>query len=839
VYIVVIFIPQLLAGNIEGISTQLKGRYVATRFCAEENVWPPEPPKEYVPLALIRHNIQKTENQIVTLEKAKGAGKIAKIIAAANEPNSSAEPNGPTESNDNNLTACLQGCASTHNISDILAPLEDPSNARLRTVLIEGAPGLGKTVLLRNIAYKWAQGEVLLQSHFVFLLTLRDPDVRKMASLTDLVKYFCTESDEKLKTYTNLISKTQGKNVTFLLDGYDELPSQARQKSFIAKIIQRQNLSLSAVVISSRPHASANLRNISACQVDILGFTREDQQHFFKTSLGEQSKKLNELTEYLDSHPTIRSLCFIPFHATILVWLCKQGRLLPDSSTALYNNFIFHTILHHLKREDVNTESINDLYNLPPPYHKILEKLSELCFKALRENDLVFSFKDIKSACPTIEKVPGALNAFGLLQVVEHYGHDQHLLGKPTKTFNFIHFSVQEFLAAYHVTCLKDGDEFKCLNANFFAENYGNMFAMYVGLTSGQHAAFKKFLSSYGRGILARIFRGKKDQIASQFFEDDRKCLKLFQCFYEANDEQSYNNIIKKLLSTQTVNLQKDTTNAMSLFMSDMHCLTFFLARSQLKSWSTFNLPLCHIGDDGLRMLHQCLATNSITVDFINLQDNSLKSQSANVVAAIVLSCETKRLSVKNNALENGLDLSKCSTLLELDISHNFLSPRGASRLFSILSNSQLRVLKINHNPLSEEAVDGLAKYLKENTTLQELYAKKNKLATDSAIKIFSTLRDAKNTNLKVLDLSDNFIKDEAVDEIVASLQCDFLITLYLQGNDINTPSIEKLVDSLANNQNLTKLGVSSNEELPIIKTKKEEINKKRNYQPKLEIYTL
>jgi len=441
-----------------GIYSELKERYIATRFSVEENAWPPEHPNEYTALALIRHNKQQTENQIVTLEKAKEAGKFENIIAAASEPSSPAAPNSPTESNEDNLAVCLQKTMSTCNISDILAPLDDPINAQTRTVVIEGAPGLGKTVLMRQIAYKWAQGELLHQSHFVFLLTFRDPAVQNMASLGDLVRYFCSDSTQKIEAYIDLISKSQGKDVTFLLDGYDELPSQARQKSFISKIINRQILSLSAVIISSRPHASANLRSISSCQVDILGFTKEKQHDFFKTSLGEQSAKLNELTEYLDSHPTISNLCFIPFHATILVWLCKQGRPLPESSTTLFSNFVYHTILHHLAKENVDIENISDLYSFPPEFDKVLKSLSKLCLKALEKNALVFSFEEIKSACPTIEEVPGALNAFGLLQVVEHYGHDERLLGKPTKTFHFIHFSVQEFLAAYHVTYLKDND---------------------------------------------------------------------------------------------------------------------------------------------------------------------------------------------------------------------------------------------------------------------------------------------------------------------------------------------------------------------------------------------
>ena len=82
----------------------------------------------------------------------------------------------------------------------------------INTVLIEGAPELRKSVLLRHTAYKWAQGELLIQNHFVFLLMLRDSTVRKMASLSDLLTL---RVPKKLMFRTDLISKEQGKNVTF------------------------------------------------------------------------------------------------------------------------------------------------------------------------------------------------------------------------------------------------------------------------------------------------------------------------------------------------------------------------------------------------------------------------------------------------------------------------------------------------------------------------------------------------------------------------------------------------------------------------------------------------
>jgi len=90
-----------------------------------------------------------------------------------------------------------------------------------------------------------------------------------MSSISDLVQYFCTQS-ETCKICVDLISERNGRNVTFLLDGYDELPTQKREGGFISKVINHSILPFSAVVISSRPHASTSLRSNSLCQVTKL-----------------------------------------------------------------------------------------------------------------------------------------------------------------------------------------------------------------------------------------------------------------------------------------------------------------------------------------------------------------------------------------------------------------------------------------------------------------------------------------------------------------------------------------------------------------------------------------
>ena len=99
----------------------------------------------------------------------------------------------------------------------------------------------------------------------------------------------------------------------------------------------------------------------------------------------------------------------------------------------------------------------------------------------------MFTLAEIKKECPDIDK---AINGFGLLQVVEYAGRTSKSL-----SFNFIHLSIQEFLAAHHVTTLPPSKELSILQKNFWNNPvYFNMFDIYVALTNGQRPSFKRFL---------------------------------------------------------------------------------------------------------------------------------------------------------------------------------------------------------------------------------------------------------------------------------------------------------------------------------------------------------
>ena len=160
-------------------------------------------------------------------------------------------------------------------------------------------------------------------------------------------------------------------------------------------------------------------------------------------------------------------------------------------------------------------------------------------------------------------------------------------------TLNFIYFSIQKFLAAFHITQLPPQEELQVLKAKFWSNLHSNMFAMYTSLTKGQRPAFKQFLCG-GDNMVT---------ISQTFLKDQIKYLQLYRCFREANDEVFYTYIQNsQIFDDKVINL-----HLTSLSPYDIECVTLFLTCSHEKQWRLLKLYWCDMQDHGLLVLHRDL----------------------------------------------------------------------------------------------------------------------------------------------------------------------------------------------------------------------------------------
>ena len=696
---------------------------IQTRFMADEETWPPEKPTSFTPLLLIHYKGSRTPQQVTAMAKLMYSGKIASVTDEQ-----------CADSLDNTNTSRV-----TKQIKEILE-----SSKENAFILIEGAPGIGKSVLLKEISYRWAKQELLQKFELVLLVCLRDPYLQQINTVDDLLQLFCAGD----KNATQIVSASAqylfangGKTLTLLLDGYDEYPEHLRESSLISKILKRQILPLCGLIVSSRPHASEHLRNQATIKVDILGFTETEREHYVTQALPDQPHKIEELTQYLHQQPSIDSICFIPFNMVILLYLYKLGISLPKNSTELYHHFICFAICRHLSKFGKPlTHNITDLANLPEPYNGMIKQLSRLSLEALNSNKLIFTYDEIIAACPDIAIVPGAINGFGLLQAIQHFGLHTKMI-----TLNFIHFTIQEFLAAHYISHLPPNKELEVIKANFWNNMHFNVFSMYVSLTKGQRSSFKQFLSGGNEAIT----------IADKFLNDQLKCLRLYHCFNEADDHTLCNTIEQaEVFNDKVINLEDTTLTA-----SDMDCISLFLTSSFNKKWVEINMSFCYIQDKGLNILYRGLChSKDITVNTLLLMYNGLTAQSSSLISELTVKCKVKLLVIAGNDTI-GEDqqfyhmLTHPDNVLEgLFVWNIKLSSRAAIEIFTVIKdNSKLKMLRIGDNAITDDACDTITTALEKNGCLVALGMYGNPLSDKAIINIVQCLQA--NNTLELLGL--------------------------------------------------------------------------------------
>ena len=358
-------------------------------------------------------------------------------------------------------------------------------------VLIEGVPGAGKTTLVQKTCKDWAEGRSLQRFNLVVLVVLRKKEIERAESVEELLPG--DDPDLKEEVVLNL-KRSSGEHVLFIFDGFDELNESLRSSSSIfQKIIQGEHFHNCAAILTSRPYASDALKTDAWIHrhVEILGFTEKQIESYVMHNISKKSTA-RSLVKSLTEQVAITSFSYTPLGCSILLYIFKQKKFkLPSTLTKLFGAFISSIVKRHAKKQKVlsrwQKQKFN-LMNLPEPIKDQFNELCKLAYDSLVKGKFVFSSQDIEDMHPGEDAEANLLSLMTSATSYSIHGEEAH--------YQFLHMTIQEFLAARWVATWSEDEQERFLTKNWSNLKMKPVLVFFAGITKLQRNLFGKLFEA-------------------------------------------------------------------------------------------------------------------------------------------------------------------------------------------------------------------------------------------------------------------------------------------------------------------------------------------------------
>ena len=697
--------PQLASHNLEWYGGCLKKQYLEVLFTSQvsANKWLPSPTQKIFNLAIIKkEQIQRGKLDDEFVHKTI-RGQVDDILLEK----------------------------SPIKLKDLFKNIE----GERKVILIDGAPGSGKSTLTVHICQQWGRGELFSQYTVVILVQLRDPKVQSAQSLADLLPYENRAMAERVSTE---IMALKGSGVLWILDGWDELPSQLQKDSVISKLIkpklhQENPLSKTAVIVTSRPISSGDLCPLISARIEVLGFTAKEQRLFFTECLSNDTKAVETLVERLSSNPAMEGSCYLPLNASIVAHLYLTNGSLPSTIYGIFSSLVQHCLSRYLhERQGISLElaSFESLEGLPHELQISFKQLCKLAFTGARDNKVTFSTSDLEALGASKD-----ICELGLLQAVPSIiSHGRSLY------HNFLHLSIQEMLAAVYISQMPASEQISTFDSMFNDSRFSAVLQFYAAITKLRTSRpFLSLLPRFLRPVPASIY----DLVRKIIRKGSRSLLvSLLNCLYEAQDTALCKYVGEQLrakISGSGIGNELDL-HGVSLLPQDCLSIGYFLASIAVSYKGEFkvNLEVCSLGDVDIKILMQSLCRSldphcEITGHLsVNLGNNVITEEGASYIAEVLGTTRAlRKLYLWDNLIgDKGLQyiaeaLTTNTSLIELSLEFCYLritEENGLTLTEMLQRNKTLRELNLSWNEtISDNQASFIVEGLKKNTTLKML----------------------------------------------------------------------------------------------------------------------
>ena len=325
-----------------------------------------------------------------------------------------------------------------------------PSNANIgecvRFVLVEGPPGIGKSTFAWEVCRRWDKMESLRNYHTVVLLRLREKWVLKATSLSDLFRY--PYKPEFSKKIAHELHELQGKDLLLMLDGFDEVSHRFNENSVIKSILCKELLPKCTIILTTRPSARHTLLKICKPHIDkhieIIGFREEDRVRYITNFFCKTPELQVNFLKYMFLIPHIKSMMYVPLNCSIIAQVYYESQnshhIIPRTRTQLYKA-LTHSVLAKYVAMNKSCYKCSATFpeNLDKEDMENFLMLAKFAFNSYHDPERKVTFFK--------EDIPDGLVHFGFM----NESTEMYASKGVERTFSFIHLTLQEYLAAWHV----------------------------------------------------------------------------------------------------------------------------------------------------------------------------------------------------------------------------------------------------------------------------------------------------------------------------------------------------------------------------------------------------
>ena len=591
-------------------------------------------------------------------------------------------------------------------MEDVLKPEVGSAKVRLQIILVQGAAGVGKSTFALEMAKKWSVFKEMKSFQLVLLVQLRQPLAHRASSIHDLLQLYGHQNPALLDQIAKFIVQQDGEDLLLILDGFDELPSEvtSSKTSFYIRLLQGDYLSKATIILTTRPSVISRIQQLFDARVskyiEIVGFLSTQVDEFARKCL--TNEQAESFLKYIYSYPHIKSMMYIPLNTAIMVKLyCNctshEDKALPMTLTQLYTEFCLYLLqccvdarqLEYNQQCPEEQDFYSELKCMPEYIQRQLKRLAEVAFRGISEHTVVF------------HDLPMEFDHMDFMNKCERLVHNR-LRSKLSASYNFLHLTVQEFLAAYHISCQPVEEQVKLLQVHSSKQHFSRVWRFLAGLTA---------FNGIGWDVFNSIMNN------SRCGSDMKICKSLLvNCLYEAQDPSICSQVLSDCCAVYS---------PMSVTHYDYYSLGYCVANCPC-TWK-----LCSIGGDGLAMLAAGIKSSSGApqgkVVLIKLSYNGEK------ISDLLELPESVRTDIAELNLGNcGLTNDACNSLSRilphfpnlnrLDIADNPFTEGSATGLLKSMSQlAKISYLDLLHANLNIDDLDALAVLIRPHGTLESL----------------------------------------------------------------------------------------------------------------------